>query len=220
MTFQAALNIAGDKETLRAPIVVEPLRGIARAYMLRSSYPEVWRRRVWPRERNKEGEEVLQRALQILESDPTPETVPTRIETLIQMGDWYQIKKAPREALPYYQRAWQLISKTPSLSRSVSTALDVPLRVYYPTPRIVANVPRGRPEDARSHHVQVEFTVAADGSVSDARIVEHDTRDQYAQEIFAAVRASRFRPKFVDGQAVAASAITYREVFWTGMPRE
>jgi hypothetical protein len=142
--------------------------------------------------------------------------VPTRIETLIQMGDWYQIKSATSEALPYYQRAWQLIRKTPSLSRAVSTALDVPLRVYYPTPDIVANVPRGRPEDARSNHVQVEFTVAADGSVRDARIVDHDTRDQYAQEIFTAVLASRFRPKFVDGQAVAALGISYREVFWTG----
>jgi TonB family protein len=218
MTFQVALNIVGDKDTLRAPVVVEPLRGIARAYMVRSSYPEVWRRRIWPRERNKEGEEALQRALEILESDPTPETMPTRIETLIQMGDWYQIKAAPREALSYYQRAWQLISKTPSLSRSISAALDVPLRVYYPTPDIVANVPRGRPEDAQSHHVHVEFTVDADGSVRDARIVDHDTRDHHAQEIFAAVRASRFRPKFVDGQPVAAPAVTYREVFWT--PRE
>jgi len=220
MTFQVALNIAGDKDTLRAPIIVEPLRGIARAYMLRSSYPEVWRRRTWPGERNKEGEEALQRVLEILESDPAPGAVPTRIETLIQMGDWYQIKKSPREALTYYQRAWQVISKTPGLSRSVSTALDVPLRVYYPTPDIVANVPRGRPEDAQSHFVQLEFTVAADGSVSGARLVEHNTRAQHAQEIFDAVRASRFRPKFVNGQAVAAPAITYREIFWTDAPRE
>jgi len=219
MTFQVALNIVGDKQTLRAPIVVEPLRGIARAYMLRSNYPEVWRRRTWPGERSKEGEEALHRALEILESDPTPEAVPTRIETLIQMGDWYQIKNAPREALPYYERAWQLIRKTASLSRAVSTALDIPLRVYYATPDIVANVPRGRPEDAQSHHVQVEFTVAADGSVADVRILEHDTSDHYAQEIFDAVRAARFRPKFVDGHAAASPGITYRELFWTGGPR-
>jgi protein TonB len=70
----------------------------------------------------------------------------------------------------------------------------------------------------RSHYVQVEFTVAADGSVRDARTVDHDTPEQYAQEIFAAVRASRFRPKFIDGQAVAATGITYREVLWTRRP--
>jgi TonB family protein len=141
--------------------------------------------------------------------------MPTLIETLIQMGDWRQIEKAPREALPYYQRAWKLIHEAASLPSSTVTALNVPVRVYYPTPDLVADVPKGRPEDTQAHHVQLEFTVAADGSVQDARIVDHDTREQYAQEIFDAVRAARFRPKFVDGQAVAASGITYREVFWT-----
>ena len=82
------------------------------------------------------------------------------------------------------------------------------MRVNYPQPQIVAHVPAVHAEETRSHYVQVEFTVAADGSVRDARIVDHDTRDQYAQEIFDAVRASRFRPKFVDGQAVAAPGIS------------
>ena len=166
-----------------------------------------------------EGEEALKRALRIVEADP--EASPqTRIDTLLQMGDWYQIKKLPREALPYYQRAWQLSRTAPHPPSSASTTLNVPVRVYYPQPQIVAAVPAVHAEEMRSHYVQVEFTVAADGSVRDARIVDHDTRDQYAQEIFDAVRASRFRPKFVDGQAVAAPGITYREVFLTGVPRE
>ena len=78
--------------------------------------------------------------MRILESDPGS-AAQTRIETLIQMGDWYQIKKSPREALTYYERAWQLIRTTPSLPDSAATALNVPLRVYYPTPQIVAHVP-------------------------------------------------------------------------------
>ncbi len=238
MTFQLALNIAGDKASLNAPIIVEPLRGIARTYMRRMSYPESWlrprsrpacfapnqwcpfgRADVEPRELNREGEHALQRALRILEADPGA-SLQTLIETLIQMGDWRQIKKAPREALPYYQRAWKLIHEAASLSNCAATALNVPVRVYYPTPQIVSDVPAVSAEEMRSHYVQVEFTVAADGSVRDARIVDHDTREQYAQEIFDAVRASRFRPKFIDGQAVAATGITYREVFWTAKSRK
>jgi TonB family protein len=239
MTFQMALNIAGDKESLNAPILVEPLRGIARTYMRRMSYPKAWRPRprsrpcspgpfwcelgrgpdVGPGELSLEGEHALQRALRILEADPgaSPQTL---IETLIQMGDWRQIQKAPREALPYYQRAWKLIHEAESLSSSAATALNLPVRVYYPTPQIVVDVPAGSAEETQSNYVRVEFTVAADGSVRDARIVDHDTREQYAQEIFDAVRAARFRPKFVDGQAVAATGITYREVFWTRKPRD
>lgn len=245
MTFNAALSIVGAGDAMTDPIIVEPLRGIARAYMRRMSYPEGWLRPrspsgcfvlgqecrppyphdsdghliVEPRELNPEGERALQRALQILQADPSASTPETRIETLLQMGDWYQIRKSPREAQPYYQRAWQLIHTTPGLSDSVTNALNIPLRVYYPTPEIVAHVP-ARAEEVRSHYVQVEFTIDADGSVSDARIVGHDTRDRYARDVLDAVRESRFRPKFVDGQAVAAPRITYREVFWTGKPRE
>ena len=250
MTFQVALNIVGTTDALNAPIIVEPLRGIARAHMLRPSYPDAWRQDPYPtlgcgrlyavlppecvtarmsaagklfiepRTLNQEGEDALQRALRILESDPGT-AAQTRIETLIQMGDWYQIKKSPREALTYYERAWQLIRTTPNLRDSAAAALNVPVRVYYPTPQIVANVPtQVAAVDTQSHYVQVEFSVAADGSVRDARIVDHDTRDRYARDILKAVRDSRFRPKFVDGQAVAATGITYREVFWTGKPRE
>jgi tetratricopeptide (TPR) repeat protein len=251
MTFYTALNIVGTTESLNAPIIVEPLRGIARAWMLRSSYPDEWRmpprstfcappllnpagaprcvpaRRdnigrlyVEPRTLNQEGEDALKHALRILEMDPDS-PAQTRIETLIQMGDWYQIKESPREALTYYERAWQLIRTTPKLPDAVATALNVPVRVYYPTPQIVANVPtQVAAVDTESHHVQTEFTVAADGSVQDARIVDHDTRDRYASDVLKAVRGSVFRPKFVDGQAVAATGITYREVFWTGKPRD
>jgi TonB family protein len=216
MTFNVALNIVGAKDSLTDPIIVEPLRGIARTYMRRMSYPDAWRiLAAKDRELRRDGEDALKRALRILDADPSATTPETRIETLIQMGDWRQIMKSPREALPYYQRAWQLIRTTPNLSSSVTNALNVPLRVYYPTPGIVAHVPV-QAEGTQSHYVQVEFTVAADGSVTDARIVGHDTRDRYARDILDAVRDSRFRPKFVDGQTVAAPGITYREVFRTG----
>jgi len=208
--------------------------------MRRASYPENWLRplshprkcgsgpfwcelgrssNVESRDLSSDGERALQRALRILEADPGA-SMPTLIETLIQMGDWRQIQKAPSAALPYYQRAWKLIHEAASLPSSTAAALNVPVRVAYLTPQIVSDVPEVPAEQMRSNYVQVEFTVAADGSVQDARIVDHDARDKYAQEIFDAVRAARFRPKFTDGQAVAATGVTYREVFWTEKPRD
>jgi tetratricopeptide (TPR) repeat protein len=233
MAFNIALNIVGSRLSPNDPAIVEPLRGIARTRMRAQSYPESPLRphessairfntmgipMLGPRELNREGEDALQRALAILEADPRASTQ-TRIETMIQMGDWYQIKKAPHEALPYYQRAWQLIHAVPSPSFPAATALDFPVRVSYPTPVIVANFPSLPPEEIRLHHVQIEFTVAADGSVTDARVVNHDTRDRYAGDVLDAMRAARFRPKFVDGEAVATPGMVYREVFRTARPR-
>ena len=237
MTYYMALNIVGTTDSLEAPIIVEPLRGIARTRMRAESYPQsklgrrptpaAWTKMgvvsATPRNEratlDQEGGEALKRALRIVEADPAA-SPQTRIETLIQMGDWYQIKKSPREALPHYQHASQLIRAAPSLSGSAATALDSPVRVSYPTPEIVAHVLALPPEETQSHYVQIEFTVAADGSVSDARVVDHDTRDRYADEILGAMRVARFRPKFVDGQAVATPEMTYREVFWTAKSRE
>ncbi len=245
MTFGVAFNIVASKRSVHDLLLVEPLRGIARTYMRRQSYPEAWlyppsppfcsapvenpsqdpaltcfrmdakgRRIVGARKLDPDGEKALQRALTIVNSDLGAPNQ-TRIETLIQLGDWYQIKKSPREALSYYQRASQLIRATPDLSVSADTRLDVPVRVFYPTPQIVAHTP-ATPE-TQSHYVQIEFTVAADGSVSDARVVDHDTRDRYVDDILDAMRTARFRPKFVDGQAVATPGISYREVFYTAI---
>lgn len=248
LTFQMALDIVKTKRSAHDLMLVEPLRGVARTSMLRQSYPESWlyppsppacsapgsgvgqecgwpyrmdstgKRIVLPRKLDPEGEQALKQALRIAETD-LGAPVQMQIETLIQLGDWYQIKKSPREAMTYYQRALQLIRTNPSLPRSTATALDVPLRVSYPTPQIVAHVPAVPPEEVQSHSVQVEFTVAADGSVADARVVDQDTRDRYARDILDAVEASRFRPKFVDGKAVATTGVSYREVFRTAKPR-
>jgi TonB family protein len=244
LTFLMAFDIVRTKRSPHDLMLVEPLRGIARTYMRRQSYPESWlypptapecsgpgqgcpgparmdaegRRIVMLRKLPSEGEDALKRALTIVETD-VGAPVEARIETLIQLGDWYQIKKSSREAMTHYQRALQLIRSTPDLPPATASAFDVPLRVFYPTPQIVAYVPTVAPEEVQSHYVQVEFTVAADGSVSNARIADQDTRDRYARDILDAVEASRFRPKFVDGQAVATTGVSYRETFRTAKPR-
>lgn len=66
---------------------------------------------------------------------------------------------------------------------------------------IVSDAPAAHVEELRAHYVQVEFTVAADGSVQDARLVDRDANERYAPEILHAVREARFRPKLVDAPA-------------------
>ena len=70
-------------------------------------------------------------------------------------------------------------------------------------------------DHADVHRVHVGFAVMADGSVTDAQLLEHDTTNQYAEDILRAVRAARFRPKFVDGEPVSTPALSHTEVFRT-----
>src|SRR5262249_34571186 len=97
MAYYMVLNIVGTTDSLDAPIIVEPLRGIARTRMRAQSYPvSMLRRSLGPMlgapigsapkpgrlvSLNREGEEALKRALRIVEADPeaSPQTL---IETL------------------------------------------------------------------------------------------------------------------------------------------
>lgn len=229
MTFQVALNIVESSVGSNDLAAVPPLRGLAGTYMRGEPNAKSVRlpkvpdalanvnsaagRFVARRTFHEYSEQALQRALQILDAHPQASRQ-TLIDTLIQMGDWFQIQKASQQALPYYQRAARLIAAEPSQTDAASQ-LGFPVRVYYPTPYMVSRNLALPPSEAEMHYVQVEYTVDADGSVSNARVVAHDTTDRYVGDILDAFRAARFRPKFVDGQPVATPALSHREVFRT-----
>ena len=136
------------------------------------------------------GERSLEHALRILESDPTAPTA-ALVDTLLQMGDWFEIKHLHSKALP-----------------------------YYPTPLMAFRDPDAPASELDVHFVQVEFTVTSEGSVKDARIVDHNTTKRFANSVLRAVRAARYRPKFADGKPVPTVAMSYREVFRVRKPND
>lgn len=231
IVFQVALNIveaASGEDELAA---VVPLRALASTYMREASYPasglrakdprysadvdstgsEV--RPKSPRDLSPNGERALQRALEILDTAPVASRQ-TLIATLVQMGDWFQIRQLPAKALPYYKRAWQMIAAEPG-SADAHAQLNFPVRVYYPAPLLASTNLTLAPEEVDVRYVQVEFTVRQDGTVADAKVVDHDTTGRIAADTLIAIRAARFRPKFVDAEPVSTSAMSYREVFRT-----
>jgi tetratricopeptide (TPR) repeat protein len=119
--FQAALNILEANSKSDDPAAVEPLRAIAATYMQEASYPTpsprgadpryaavdatgTPLRRKGPAELSKYGERALQRALEILDTTPGA-SKRTVVDTLLQAGDWFQIRGMSAKALAYYQRA-------------------------------------------------------------------------------------------------------------------
>jgi tetratricopeptide (TPR) repeat protein len=229
--FQVALNIVESRLGKDDPAAVDPLRGLAATYMREQSWhtfalalrgstyrPRVDAtgakvRLVNPRHLNWYGENALLRALQILDADPQA-SKETLTDTLLQTGDWFQVRQLPERALPYYQRAWQMLASEPE-RMTASAPLGFPVRVYYPAPLIVFQNMMLRADLVDVNRVHIGFTVMADGSVADVQLLEHDTTNQYAQDILRAVRAARFRPRFVDGEPVSTPALSHTETFRT-----
>jgi TonB family protein len=229
--FRHAIAIVEQKLGPNDPGTVEPLRGLADTYTQEIYFSTLGLRmqsrerlptdadgsskdqkQVNPRYLNSEGEKALERAVKILEAQP-PTAHDTLVATLIQAGDWFQIKHLPERALPYYRRAAALNATLAAAAEP--QPLTFPVRVYYPTPPQATRHNTLPADQVDERFVEVQFTVTGSGDVSDAKITEANGTPRQVSDALAAIRAARFRPKFANGEPVEAIGVTNREVFRT-----
>ncbi|MGH8239811.1 MAG: TonB family protein, partial [Steroidobacteraceae bacterium] len=239
-TYRRAIALVEQKLGPNDAAAVEPLRALAATYTQELLYSTLGirtqtsermptnadgsndNRQINPRYLGGEGEKALERALKILEAQP-PSAHDTLVATLIQTGDWYQIKHAPEKALPYYRRTAALSATLAGAATAPASAtaptepapLSFPVRVYYPAPtNAVRNstLPADRVDE---RFVEVQFTVTDEGEVSNAKITGANGTPRQAADALTAIRAARFRPKFVNGEPVETTGMTNREVFRT-----
>jgi TonB family protein len=243
LIYRHAVGLVEQKLGAKDPAAIEPLRAIAGTYTQEVYYSTLGiktqsRERmptdadgtsndskpINPRYLGGEGEKALERALKILEAQP-PSAHDTLVATLVQSGDWYQVKHQPEKALSYYRRAAALnvtlTGATAAASASIATAaaepapLSFPVRVYYPSPTRVSRTALLPADQVDERFVEVQFTVTDSGEVSDAKVASASGTPREVAETLAAIRAARFRPKFVNGEPVATTGMTNREVFRT-----
>jgi TonB family protein len=241
--YRHAVDIVDRKLGPNDPAVIEPLRALADTYTQELYFSTLGlktqsrerqptdadgssgeQKQINPRYLSGEGEKALERAVKILEAQP-PSAHDTLVATLIQNGDWFQIKNLPDKALPYYRRAAalnatlvaaaaaKLPAGTPAAAAAEPQPLSFPVRVYYPKPLGATRNTTLPPEAVDERFVEVQFTVTGSGEVSNAKVTEANGTQRQAADALAAIRASRFRPKFVDGEPVETTGMTNREVF-------
>jgi hypothetical protein len=131
--------------------------------------------------------------------------------TLLDAGDWYEIRRDPATALTFYKKAWALLN-----DRSAGESqqmLDHPVPIYLLPPAISRKNRDTAPEEVAEKQVLAEFTVDADGSVQNPVIVEEDVGARRSTETLKALRNARYRPRFVNGEPVATTGVRYRQVF-------
>jgi TonB family protein len=240
--YRHALGIVEQKLGPNDPGAVEPLRALANTYTQELYFSTLGFRTqsreraptdadgtsndtkpINPRYLNSDGEKALDRAVKILEGQP-PSAHDTLVATLIQNGDWFQIKHQPERALPYYRRAVALsaalaVSAPAPAPGSPAApepgALSFPVRLYYPTPAHATRNATLPAEQVDERFVETQFTVTGSGEVTDAKITSASGTQRESADALAAIRAARYRPKFVNGEPVETIGMTNREVFRT-----
>ena len=95
-------------------------------------------------------------------------------QSLIELGDWFQIKHQPEKALSYYRRAAALSPQpTVAAPSSKPPPLSFPVIVYYPTPQRASRHVALPAEQVDETFVEVQFTVTEAGDVEE----EDDAED-------------------------------------------
>lgn len=226
--FREAIALVERKLGKNDAALVEPLRSLGRSYVQEIyfvtqgftslaertplDFQGVEPKAINPKYISTDGEKALERALALL--DARPDTTPMQLtETLLQLGDWHQLKHQPEKAMAYYRRAAGVVARMNEPSPEASAALSFPVRVYYPLPPLAMRNRSLAPEQIDEKYVSVEFTVTGTGDVQDAKVIEQNGTSRQASEALEAIRASRFRPKFVNGEPVDTQGVVNREVF-------
>jgi hypothetical protein len=173
-----------------------------------------------PRYLSLEGQRALLRAAAILKESPTaPKSL--LVETLVDLGDWFQVKQESNKAIPFYREAAQLHTSLSDASEKDDDGTSapklspfvLPLRLYYPVPAAVARGHQLDPDRSEEVYVQLQLTVTRDGTVKDAKLIDASARSRHATEVMNAMKGARFRPKLIDGEPVDTVDLDFREVF-------
>jgi hypothetical protein len=226
-THARAIEIAraagGDNDVR----LVEPLRGIARAFRLeyaRGLNPIDLLQKVDSPYRNREldgstgrpdrrGQISLERAVKILEAHSAEKDASEKsgmlVDTLLDLGDWHQLTGSPRAALKAYRQAWEISNARMDGSE---TLFDQPQPI---TVRSSGGVPLLRPPQDSSefeeYWAEVEFKVDRRGQVSDVKVKDTNAPKGTLWNLLDTWRGKQFRPRIVDGEAVETKTVKWRQ---------
>jgi tetratricopeptide (TPR) repeat protein len=226
-----ALEIIGRTAGKKDLAVVQPLRGIARSYrqeflygsqeaeVVRGEYTPVLSGNVGgapnPSEPNRvtrldpDGEEALKLALTVLADHP--DQAELRGDTLLDLGDWYQLAGDTRDAVRTYREAWAALGGPGGPG---TAKMSEPVQLFYRPPS--SSVRREDTDETKwgEHYVEVQFTVTPEGRVTDTRTLATDASESQEKSVALALRRARYRPRFVDGNPAPATDVRHRQVVY------
>ena len=219
-----ALSIA-ERDGHATPLAVDPLRGISRSYRLEylngpeeeqhpgelpltAGLAQLDASPVWMEQHtlNPDGERALQLALKELFEEQPPNHA-RRGETWVDLGDWYLVSGDVPKATEAYRSAWK------ELQQGGSTGLlSQPRVLAYRPPAASATRARTEARDVDEHHVDLRFTVTADGRTTDISLTESDAPESQQKAVLNAVKRARYGPRLEDGEPVATTGVTLHEL--------
>jgi tetratricopeptide (TPR) repeat protein len=234
--YRRAIDIASRKLGKNDLSLVGPLRGIARAFRLEYAYGLAVHDFTYMPYESAEivsyanfdgvdtrldpyGGRSLERAVAILRAHPDADPN-VLVETLLELGDWHQLGDHPRDALRVYRQAWQALNSDPARNeiRNIEV-LDRPAALVARTNTGTrVRRPPADLERFQKYIVDLDYSVTREGRARDVVVTESNAPRHIEIDMARDLKATRFRPRFVDGEPADTAGMHQRQNFYSTQP--
>ncbi|PLW81848.1 hypothetical protein CWI75_13970 [Kineobactrum sediminis] len=215
-----ALNAILEEEGDQSPALLEPLHEMLRAHYLISDYQlqsgsgtghgfndRGGRRLTGYRKDNYDQGRALLKAIHNLEQIHRQPGADTPALTLVMLGDWMLWHQKHEEAFAVYRQAIEELVADDGAELSAARFLGKPEAL----PATMASDPLSPRASTSSGDVVLEFTVSAEGRVSNLnRLDDNSNANGFANRLMRRLRQTLFRPRFdlATGEPLATEKLT------------
>lgn len=164
------------------------------------------------RKRPKKAREALERAAG-LDFPDSAEAALMQATVQVNLGDHDIVFGSLADGADAYRRAWRMLASHGEFGAGYATQyFSDARRLYFHQPSKPANTGKGA-DYFTEGYVLMEFTVSADGTLTDLDIVASRPVEMKEALFFKALKKARYRPRLVDGEPVETSNVQLRSTY-------
>jgi TonB family protein len=164
------------------------------------------------------GEVALLQVVKLVSADPASTPLDVALAE-IDLADWYLLFDKESRATPVYVHARQIMHDRAAMTDDqVAVYFGKPTVLYRPIPDNPAMPPEPLRSNPKEGHVELSYTVTAQGQVDDLKTLSSDPEGMMDLKVRRGMRVARFRPRFEGDSPVMSVNQIYRHTF-TYYPR-
>lgn len=211
MMYMRARDINQKESGGYSPAAISNLIGIARTHRLQHTMaPETIEEQHEARGQvigfERSGLKSIKTALELLRStaDPPKQLL---VDTLTELGDWYQATSRPDIAQPYYVEAASIPIANPDAD--IVNPLVAPRMISYRAPLASGRDRSLLEENLRRRTALFVFRVSAAGEPQQIRVEATDMSEAQLAQTQRSLARAIYSPRFEDGRAVATEDVRF-----------
>lgn len=158
----------------------------------------------------RDGKNALLRRVGLYKNNPES-PVDHQADAIVQLGDWYFLFNKRESAIKTYREAQHVLVSNEETRDRVERVFGKPHALTF---ELSAGA-ESREEDKgkQQGYVDAEFNITPSGRARNIKIVDSNPPDVMDSLVHKSIKATRYRPRIVDGKPVLTKGVTYRHVF-------